>query len=99
MLVFAAGSGLAALGGVLAAPLFSVYPSMGEDIIAIAFLIVTVGGMGVLAGTIVSALVFGQVSSIGVLLVGSYADVLALVSMGAILLIKPMGLFARVRRS
>ncbi len=97
MLVFSAGSALAGMGGVLAAPLFSVHPSMGEEIIAIAFLIVTVGGMGVLTGTIVSAFVFGQISSVGVLAVGAYADVLALISMGALLLVRPKGLFARVR--
>ena len=98
VIVFAAGSALAAFAGVLAAPIFSVYPSMGDDIIAIAFLIVTVGGMGVLSGTILSAFIFGQISSLGVLAVGSYADVLALVGMGALLLLRPMGLFARARQ-
>jgi branched-subunit amino acid ABC-type transport system permease component len=96
-LVFAAGSGLAGLAGVLAAPIFSVHPSIGDEIIAMLFVIVAVGGMGSLPGTIIAALAFGQISSVGVLAFGPYADVLALVAMGAILLVKPNGLFAKPR--
>lgn len=97
VMVFAAGSALAGLAGVLAAPIFSVHPSIGDEIIAMLFVVVAVGGMGSLPGTIIAALVFGQISSVGVLAVGPYADVLALVGMGAILLIKPNGLFDKPR--
>jgi branched-chain amino acid transport system permease protein len=95
--VFAGGSALAALAGVLAAPLYSIYPSMGEEVIAIAFLVVAVGGMGSLAGTAVSALIYGQLSTVGVLAVGNYADVVTLFAMGAVLLFRPTGLFATLK--
>jgi len=95
-LVFAGGSALAALGGVLAAPVFSVHPSMGEELITSAFLIVTAGGLGSLRGTILAAVILGEASSLGLLAVGKYSDVLTICIMAAVFLAWPTGIFGRV---
>jgi len=95
-LVFAGGSALAALGGVLAAPVFSVHPSMGEEFITSAFLIVTAGGLGSLRGTILAAVILGEASSLGLLAVGKYSDVLTICIMAAVFLAWPTGIFGRV---
>ncbi len=94
-LVFAGGSALAALGGVLAAPVFSVHPSMGEELITSAFLIVTAGGLGSLRGTILAAIILGEASSLGLLAVGKYSDVLTICMMAAVFLAWPTGIFGR----
>ncbi len=94
-LVFAGGSALAALGGVLAAPVFSVHPSMGEEVITTAFLVVTAGGLGSLRGTIVAAIIIGEASSLGLLAVGKYSDVLSISLMAAVFLVWPTGIFGR----
>jgi branched-subunit amino acid ABC-type transport system permease component len=93
--VFAGGSALAALGGVLAAPELSVNPSMGDEIIVIAFLVVIVGGLGSLRGAILSGFIIGQSSSLGLLLVARFSDLLTFGLMGLLLMIKPVGLFGR----
>jgi branched-chain amino acid transport system permease protein len=95
-LVFAGGSALAALGGVLAAPLFSVHPSMGEELITSAFLIVTAGGLGSLRGTILAAVILAETLSLGLLVVGKYSDVLTICMMAAVFLAWPAGIFGRV---
>lgn len=95
VLVFAGGSALAAVGGVLAAPVFSVHPSMGEEVITVAFLIVTAGGLGSLRGTILASIIMGEASSLGLLAVGEYSDVLAISAMAAIFVIWPAGIFGR----
>ncbi|MGE5105208.1 MAG: branched-chain amino acid ABC transporter permease [Betaproteobacteria bacterium] len=92
-LVFAGGSALAALGGVLAAPIFSVYPSMGEELVTVAFLVVTAGGLGSVGGTILASLVIGEAGSLGLLAVGKYSDVLAIALMAAVFVVFPAGLF------
>jgi branched-chain amino acid transport system permease protein len=95
-MVFAGGSALAAMGGVLAAPVFSVHPSMGEELITMCFLIVTAGGLGSLRGTIVAAIIVSEASSLGLLAVGKYSDVLTIAIMAAVFLVWPTGIFGRV---
>lgn len=92
-IVFAGGSALAALGGVLAAPVLSVHPSMGEELITIAFLVVTAGGLGSVRGTILASIIIGEAGSLGLLAVGKYSDVLAISLMAAVFLVWPTGLF------
>jgi branched-chain amino acid transport system permease protein len=94
-LVFAGGSALAALGGVLAAPVLSVHPSMGEELITIAFLVVTAGGLGSVRGTILASIIIAEAGSLGLLTVGKYSDVLAISLMAAVFLVWPAGLFGR----
>jgi len=94
-LVFAGGSALAALAGVLAAPVLSVHPSMGEEVITIAFLVVTAGGLGSVRGTIIASLIIAEAGSLGLLAVGKYSDVLAISLMAAVFLVWPAGIFGR----
>ena len=94
-MVFAGGSALAALAGVLAAPVFSVHPSMGEEMITMAFLVVTAGGLGSLRGTILAAIILSEASSLGLLAVGKYSDVLTICIMAAVFLVWPTGIFGR----
>ena len=98
-LVFAGGSALAALGGVLAAPIFSVYPTMGEELITGAILVVKAGGLGSVGGTILAALVIGEAGSLGLLAVGKYSDVLAISLMAAVFVVFPAGIFGGWRRA
>jgi branched-chain amino acid transport system permease protein len=98
-LVFAGGSALAALGGVLAAPIFSVYPSMGEELITVAFLVVTAGGLGSVRGTILASLIIAEAGSLGLLAVGKYSDVLAISLMAAVFVVFPAGIFGGWRRA
>jgi branched-chain amino acid transport system permease protein len=95
-MVFAGGSALAGLGGALAAPVFSVHPSMGEEVITMAFLIVTAGGLGSLRGTILAAIILSEASSLGLLAVGKFSDVLTICIMAAVFLVWPTGIFGRV---
>ncbi|MCZ6453908.1 MAG: branched-chain amino acid ABC transporter permease, partial [Alphaproteobacteria bacterium] len=79
-LVFSIGCGLAAASGVLVAPIFSVSASMGTDIIITAFIIVVIGGLGSLTGTIIAALLIGELETLGSLFVpGSQAQIFSFV--------------------
>lgn len=94
-LVFAIGGALAALGGVLAAPLAGVQPGMGTDVLTIAFVVVVIGGMGSFWGTVWSGLLVGIV----VTLTSAYAPQFSQASMFAlmiiVLLVKPRGLLGQ----
>jgi branched-chain amino acid transport system permease protein len=94
-MVFAGGSALAALAGALAAPIFSVHPSMGEELITVAFLVVTAGGLGSLRGTILAAIILSEASSLGLLAVGKYSDILTICIMASVFLVWPAGIFGR----
>lgn len=99
-LAFAYGAGLAGVAGALIAPLKSVSPDMGTGVVVDAFMVVVVGGVASLLGTVASAALIGQVSG---LLAFLYNDTLAkaLVFFGVVILIRflPEGMFAvRVRR-
>jgi branched-chain amino acid transport system permease protein len=91
-LVFAVGCGLAAISGVLVAPVLSVEYSMGLDIIVTAFVVVVVGGLGSLPGTVLAALLIGELESLGSLFMqGSQAQMLSLVVLMLFLLVRPQG--------
>lgn len=95
-LVFAAGAGLAALAGMIAAPLSSVYPGIGEHILIICFVIVVIGGLGSIKGTFIAALLVGLADTFGNVLVPQFASVAVYAVMAVILLWRPQGLFGRV---
>ena len=65
MSVFAIGTALALVAGVLAAPLYSVYPNMGDGFLIISFVVVVIGGLGSVSGAFWSALVIGLVDTLG----------------------------------
>jgi branched-chain amino acid transport system permease protein len=93
-LTFGLGACLAALSGVLAAPIVSVDFRMGIDVIISAFIIVIIGGVGSLKGSVVSALLVGELIGIAsIFLAPTVAQIIALLVMAGILLFRPQGLF------
>jgi branched-chain amino acid transport system permease protein len=91
--VFAAGVAVAALAGMVAAPVSSVYPGMGQGVLIICFVVVVIGGIGSIRGALLAALLIGVVDTFGKVLLPQAAGVLVYVLMAAILLWKPDGLF------
>jgi branched-chain amino acid transport system permease protein len=94
MWTFILGSALAAFSGVLAAPIVSVEFMMGREVLIMAFIIVIVGGMGNLEGSVIAAIMISLIQGIGSLFFPpSIATVFALAFMIIVLLIRPQGLF------
>jgi branched-chain amino acid transport system permease protein len=92
-IVFAAGVALAVLAGMVAAPVSSVYPGMGNLVLIICFVVVVIGGIGSVRGALVAALLIGAVDTFGKVVFPQAAGVLVYVLMAVILLWKPSGLF------
>ncbi len=94
MWTFVLGSALAAFSGVLAAPIVSVEFMMGREVLIMAFIIVIVGGMGNLEGSVIAAIMISMIQGIGALFVPpAIATVFALAFMIIVLLFRPQGLF------
>ena len=91
--VFAAGVAIAVLAGMVAAPVSSVYPGMGNTVLIICFVVVVIGGIGSIRGALLAALLIGFVDTFGKVLLPQAAGVLVYVLMALILLWKPDGLF------
>jgi len=91
--VFAAGVAIAVLAGMVAAPVSSVYPNMGGQVLIICFVVVVIGGIGSIRGALLAALLIGFVDTFGKVLLPQAAGVLVYVLMALILLWKPDGLF------
>ncbi|MGE5247768.1 MAG: branched-chain amino acid ABC transporter permease [Verrucomicrobiota bacterium] len=89
-IVFLLGSGLAALGGVLYAPITSVHPYMGFQILLLCFAVVIVGGMGSLHGTFLSAFALGMVMSLTGRFWGPAAETMVFAVMAVVLIFKPL---------
>ena len=91
--VFSAGVALAALGGVAAAPVLGLYPGMDADILIPAFIVIVIGGMGSLRGAFIGSLVIGEADTFGKAYLPSAAMFLIYLTMAAVLLVRPQGLF------
>jgi branched-chain amino acid transport system permease protein len=91
--VFAAGVAIAVLAGMVAAPVSSVYPGMGNQVLIICFVVVVIGGIGSIRGALLAALLIGFVDTFGKVVFPQAAGVLVYVLMALILLWKPDGLF------
>jgi branched-chain amino acid transport system permease protein len=91
--VFAIGVALAALAGMIAAPISSVYPNMGAQVLIICFVVVVIGGIGSIKGALVAALLVGFVDTFGKVLFPALAGISVYLLMAAMLLWKPEGLF------
>jgi branched-chain amino acid transport system permease protein len=91
--VFAAGVAIAVLAGMVAAPVSSVYPGMGNQVLIICFVVVVIGGIGSIRGALLAAMLIGTVDTFGKVLLPQAAGVLVYVLMALILLWKPDGLF------
>jgi branched-chain amino acid transport system permease protein len=92
-IVFALGIALAAVAGMVAAPVSSVYPNMGSQVLIMCFVVVVIGGIGSVKGALVSALLVGLVDTFGKVLLPAMSGMLVYMLMAAVLLWKPEGLF------
>ncbi|MFC1881510.1 branched-chain amino acid ABC transporter permease [Thermodesulfobacteriota bacterium] len=92
-ITFVVASGLAGFGGALNAPLVGVTPYMGFEMLLFAFITVILGGLGSIKGTLVSALIMGQVVSVGGTIYGPLAFVGPFMVMFVVILFRPTGLY------
>jgi len=92
-IVFAIGVTLATVAGMIAAPISSVYPNMGSQVLIMCFVVVVIGGIGSVRGALISALLVGLVDTFGKVLLPQIAGMLVYMVMAAVLLWKPEGLF------
>ena len=94
---FAVGVGLAGLAGVLAAPIYSVSPLMGAELIIIVFAVVVIGGMGSILGSIVTGISLGLLEGLTKVFYPQASSIVIFVLMIIVLIIKPGGLFGQER--
>jgi branched-chain amino acid transport system permease protein len=92
-LTYGFGVGLAALGGVMAAPIYQVSPQMGADLIIVVFAVVVIGGMGSILGSIITGFGLGLVEGLTKVFYPEASNTVIFVIMAIVLLIKPAGLF------
>jgi branched-chain amino acid transport system permease protein len=93
-LIFSVGVALAAFAGMIAAPLTSITPGMGDNILITCFVVVVIGGIGSIKGAFWGAILIGMATTFGSVLVPSIAGMVIYLVMAAVLLVKPRGLFA-----
>jgi branched-chain amino acid transport system permease protein len=91
--MFGFGLGLAALAGVLAAPMRNVSPLMGSELIILTFAVVVIGGMGSIPGAIVAGFLVGVLSSVGAIFDPAVEGIVVFALMAVLLLVRPSGLF------
>ena len=94
-LVFALGVALAAFAGMINAPLSSVFPNMGGQVLIICFVVVVIGGIGSVKGAMVASLMIGLADTFGQVLVPEVAGMIIYVLMAAVLVWRPAGLFGK----
>ncbi len=95
-IVFCLGTALAGIGGVIAAPILSVYPGLDADMLPLALVVVILGGLGSLAGAFVGSFVIGFIYSFGQVLFPDLAYIILFLPMVIILALRPRGLFGRI---
>jgi branched-chain amino acid transport system permease protein len=94
-LTYGFGAALAALAGVMAAPIYQVSPLMGSNIIVVVFAVVVIGGMGSILGAIVSGFALGLIEGLTKVCYGEASNTVIFVVMAIVLLVKPAGFFGR----
>jgi branched-chain amino acid transport system permease protein len=95
MFTYGAGAALAALAGVLAAPIIQVTPLMGSNLIIVVFAVVVIGGMGSILGSIVTGLMLGLVEGLTRVFYPEASNVVVFVIMIIVLILRPAGLFGK----
>ena len=93
-LIFSVGVALTAFAGMIAAPLTSIAPGMGDSILITCFVVVVIGGIGSIKGAFWGAILIGLAETFGSVLIPSLASMVIYLLMAAVLLVKPRGLFA-----
>jgi branched-subunit amino acid ABC-type transport system permease component len=96
-LTFAVGAGLAAVAGVIAAPVFGVFPGMDVDALIYSLIVVVVGGLGTLSGAIAGGALVGPADTFGKVLFPQFALALIFAIVAFVLLLRPTGLLGRTR--
>jgi branched-chain amino acid transport system permease protein len=96
VLVFSLGTALAAIGGVVAAPILSVYPGMEADTLPLALVVVILGGLGSLVGAFAGSFLVGFIYTFGQVLLPDLAYIILFLPMVVILAARPRGLFGRI---
>ena len=94
-LTYALGAGLAAIAGVLAAPIYQVSPLMGSNIIIVVFAVVVVGGMGSIMGAIVTGYLLGIAEGLTKVFYPEASNIVIFVIMAIVLILRPAGLFGK----
>jgi branched-chain amino acid transport system permease protein len=95
MLTYGAGAGLAALAGVLAAPVIQITPLMGSNLIIVVFAVVVIGGMGSILGSILTGLGLGLVEGLTKVFYPEASSIVVFVIMAIVLVLRPAGLFGK----
>ncbi len=95
MLTYGAGAALAALAGVLAAPIIQVNPLMGSNLIIIVFAVVVIGGMGSILGSVITGLGLGLVEGMTRVFYPEASSIVVFVVMVLVLMVRPAGLFGK----
>jgi branched-chain amino acid transport system permease protein len=95
MLTYGAGCGLAALAGVLAAPVIQITPLMGSNLIIVVFAVVVIGGMGSILGSILTGVALGLVEGLTKVFYPEASSIVVFVIMAIMLMIRPAGLFGK----
>jgi branched-chain amino acid transport system permease protein len=94
-LTYGFGVALAALAGVMAAPIYNVSPQMGSDLIIVVFAVVVIGGMGSILGAILTGFALGIIEGLTKVFYPEASNTVIFVIMAIVLLIRPAGLFGR----
>ena len=94
-LTYGFGVGLAALAGVMAAPIYNVSPQMGSSLIIVVFAVVVIGGMGSIMGAIVTGFGLGVIEGLTKVFFPEASNTVIFVIMAIVLLVRPAGLFGR----
>jgi branched-chain amino acid transport system permease protein len=94
-IVFSAGAALAAFSGMIGAPISSVYPGMGDQILIVSFVVVVIGGIGSVKGAFIGAMLIGLADTFGKVLLPDLASMVVYLTMALVLLWRPQGLFGR----
>jgi branched-chain amino acid transport system permease protein len=95
MLTYGAGCALAALAGVLAAPVIQVTPLMGSNLIIVVFAVVVIGGMGSILGSILTGVALGLVEGLTKVFYPEASNIVVFVIMAIVLVVRPAGLFGK----
>ncbi len=95
MLTYGAGAGLAAMAGVLAAPIIQITPLMGSNLIIVVFAVVVIGGMGSILGSILTGVALGLVEGLTKVFYPEASSIVVFVIMAIVLMIRPAGLFGK----
>ena len=96
-LTYGFGVGLAALAGVMAAPIYQVNPLMGADLIIVVFAVVVIGGMGSILGSVLTGFMLGVVEGLTKVFYPEASNTVIFVVMVIVLILRPAGLFGRER--